>query len=234
MVFQDAQSALNPVFTLGEQLREPLCLHQGLSKKEAGVQALALLRMVGISAPEKRIAQYPHELSGGMRQRVMIAIALACRPRLLIADEPTSALDVTVQSQIMELIVDLNKKLDMGVLLITHDLGVVAETCTRVIIMYLGQVVEEAPVLDLFDDPQHPYSFGLLKSLHHIEGDRRKRLYVIEGTVPAPDQIPPGCRFSTRCPLADDRCRKTMPELRDIGGRRKIRCLKAGEMHGAQ
>ena len=163
MVFQDALSSLNPVSTVGNQICEPLKIHQKLSKKEAEKKAIEMLKLVGIPAPEKRINQYPHELSGGMRQRVMIAIALACKPQLLIADEPTTALDVTIQAQIMDLIVKLNQQLDMGVMLITHDLGVVAETCTRVIVMYLGQIVEEASVMDIFDNPKHPYTWGLIQ-----------------------------------------------------------------------
>ena len=226
MVFQDALSSLNPVFTVGNQICEPLRIHQKLSKKEAEEKAVEMLRLVGIPAPEKRIHQYPHELSGGMRQRVMIAIALACRPKLLIADEPTTALDVTIQAQIMDLIVKLNQQLDMGVMLITHDLGVVAETCSRVIVMYLGQIVEEASVADIFDNPKHPYTWGLIQSIPKLEGDRTKALYTIKGTVPLLSQIPNGCRFAPRCPYATDRCRKEMPQLQTVSDTQKVRCFK--------
>ena len=224
MVFQDSLSSLDPVFTCGDQIAEALITHQGMDKKTAMAEATEMLRMVGIPAPEKRVNQYPHELSGGMRQRVMIACALCCRPKLLIADEPTTALDVTIQAQIMDLIVQLNKQLDMGVILITHDLSVVAETCTRVAVMYLGQIVEEAPVNDLFDDPHHPYTVGLMRSVPKMEGKRENRLWVIEGMVPMLHQVPSGCRFAARCPYADDHCREVMPELTDLGGKRKVRC----------
>lgn len=226
MVFQDALSALNPVFTIGNQICEPLIIHQKLSKKEAMERAVEMLRLVGIPAPERRIYQYPHELSGGMRQRVMIAIALACTPQLLIADEPTTALDVTVQAQIMDLIVELNQKLDMGVILITHDLGVVAETCSRVVVMYLGQVVEEAAVADIFDNPQHPYTLGLIKSIPRLDGNSEEELFTIKGTVPLLSQIPAGCRFADRCPYATQKCRDEMPELVQISETQKVRCWK--------
>lgn len=229
MVFQDALSSLNPVLKIGDQIMEPLHIHQKLGKKEARERALEMLRLVGIPAPDKRIDQYPHELSGGMRQRVMIAIALACRPQLLIADEPTTALDVTIQAQIMDLIVDLNKKLDMGVILITHDLAVVAETCSRVVVMYLGQIVEEADVNDIFDNPKHPYTLGLIKSIPRLDGDPNERLYMIKGTVPLLNQIPNGCRFAPRCPYATDKCRTEMPELKAVGPTQKVRCWKAEE-----
>jgi oligopeptide/dipeptide ABC transporter ATP-binding protein len=229
MVFQDSLSALNPVFTIGSQIRESFYIHQGLSRKEANERAVEMLRMVGIPAPEKRISQYPHELSGGMRQRIMIAIALACKPRLLIADEPTTALDVTIQAQIMDLIIDLNRKLNMGIILITHDLGVVAETCQKVEVMYLGQIVEEAPVMDIFDEPKHPYTFGLMKSIPRPEGNRKEKLHVIEGVVPLLDQIPPGCRFAPRCPQAMDICFREMPLLVQINSTRRLRCWKTGQ-----
>ena len=229
MIFQDALSSLNPVLRVGDQIMEPLRIHQHLPKKEARARALEMLRLVGIPAPEKRIDQYPHELSGGMRQRVMIAIALACRPKLLIADEPTTALDVTIQAQIMDLIVQLNRQLDMGVMLITHDLAVVAQTCSRVVVMYLGQIVEEADVLALFDHPAHPYTIGLMNSIPRMDGDRSKRLYMISGMVPLLSQIPTGCRFAPRCPYADERCRREMPELREVCPGQRARCWKAGE-----
>jgi len=224
MVFQDALSSLNPVFTVGSQIMETLMIHQKLSRKEAKERAIEMLRMVGIPAPEKRFNQCPHELSGGMRQRAMIAIALACKPELLIADEPTTALDVTIQAQIMDLIVDLNEKLNMGVVLITHDLAVVAEMCSRVIVMYLGQIVEEANVKDIFSNPKHPYTLGLIKSIPKIDGDRSERLFMIEGMVPLLNQIPTGCRFSTRCPLVTEKCKSEMPELRSISETQKVRC----------
>lgn len=229
MVFQDALSSLNPVFTVGQQICEPLMIHQKLSRKEAQNEAVEMLRLVGIPAPERRIYQYPHELSGGMRQRVMIAIALACKPQLLIADEPTTALDVTVQAQIMDLIVALNKKLHMGVILITHDLGVVAETCKRVVVMYLGQIVEEASVEEIFDNPQHPYTWGLIKSIPHLDGDRHKALYTIKGTVPLLNQMPTGCRFAKRCPYAMEKCVRHMPELVMVSKTHKVRCFKTGQ-----
>lgn len=232
MVFQDALSSLNPVFTIGNQICEPLIIHQKLSKKAALEKAIEMLTLVGIPAPEKRVHQYPHELSGGMRQRVMIAIALACMPQLLIADEPTTALDVTVQAQIMDLIVELNHKLDMGVILITHDLGVVAETCSRVVVMYLGQVVEEAAVEDIFDNPQHPYTLGLIKSIPRLDGNRDEELYTIKGTVPLLSQIPSGCRFADRCPYVTDKCRNEMPELKSISPTQKVRCWNYDKKEG--
>lgn len=231
MVFQDALSSLNPVFTVGKQIMEPLMKHQGMNKKEAKERAVEMLRLVGIPAPESRVDQYPHELSGGMRQRVMTAIALSCQPKMLIADEPTTALDVTIQAQIMDLIVSLNKQLDMGVMLITHDLAVVAETCSRVIVMYLGQVVEEAEVDEIFDNPTHPYTNGLMKSIPKIDGNRADRLYMIKGMVPLLSQIPNGCRFAPRCPYATEKCTQEMPELTAINERgHKVRCHRAGEI----
>ncbi len=230
MVFQDSLSSLNPVFTCGDQIMEAIMIHQKLSRAEAWARSVEMLRLVGIPSPEKRANQYPHELSGGMRQRVMIACALSCRPRLLIADEPTTALDVTIQAQIMELIVELNKKLDMGVLLITHDLSVVAQTCSRVAVMYLGQIVEEADVFSLFETPRHPYTKGLLKSIPTITGKRRERLFIIEGTVPLLNQIPQGCRFRPRCPFAQPACAEAMPELTDVSDTQKVRCFRAMEV----
>ncbi|MDF2610254.1 MAG: transporter ATP-binding protein [Lachnospiraceae bacterium] len=226
MVFQDALSSLNPVFTVGYQIREAIRIHQKVSKKQANKMAIEMLSLVGIPAPERRVKQYPHELSGGMRQRVMIAISLACKPRLLIADEPTTALDVTIQAQIMNLIVQLNQQLDMGVILITHDLGVVAETCSRVVVMYLGQIVEEANVEDIFDNPKHPYTLGLIQSIPRLEGDRNKELFTIKGTVPLLSQIPTGCRFAKRCPYAKERCSTQMPDLIPVSETQKVRCFR--------
>lgn len=227
MIFQDPMSSLNPVFTIGFQIAESIMLHQGLSKKAAYEKAVEMLKRTGIHSPEKRVHEYPHELSGGMRQRVMIAMALACKPSLLIADEPTTALDVTIQAQIMDLIVELNQELNMGVILITHDLGVVAEVCKKVVVMYLGQIVEEADVEALFATPLHPYTQGLIRSIPHMDGDRSQKLNVIQGTVPSLFQVPKGCRFAPRCPHADALCRKEMPELLPCGDKQKVRCFHA-------
>ena len=229
MIFQDALSSLNPVFTIGDQIMETLRIHQNMDKEKAREETIEMLRLVGIPAPDKRVDQYPHELSGGMRQRAMIAIALACHPKVLIADEPTTALDVTIQAQIMELIKKLNEELDMGVMLITHDLAVVAETCSRVVVMYLGQIVEEGDVMDLFDNPLHPYTNGLMRSIPKLDGERQDRLYMIKGMVPLLSQIPKGCRFAPRCPYATDKCRKEMPELKTIEGNQKVRCSRVQE-----
>lgn len=227
MVFQDALSSLNPVFTVGNQIMESLRIHQDMGKKEAKEKAIDLLDQVGIPDPQRLFYQYPFELSGGMRQRVMIAVALACGPRILIADEPTTALDVTIQAQIMDLIVDMNRKLQMGVMLITHDLAVVAETCQRVIVMYLGQIVEEGSVEDIFDRPIHPYTRGLMASVPRLDTGRSERLYQIKGTVPLLSQIPEGCRFAPRCPYATEECSRKMPELKSFGNGQKARCLMA-------
>ncbi|MBS5547318.1 MAG: ABC transporter ATP-binding protein [Lachnospiraceae bacterium] len=227
MVFQDALSSLNPVFTVGNQIMESLRIHQDMGKKEAKEKAIDLLDQVGIPDPQRRFYQYPFELSGGMRQRVMIAVALACGPRILIADEPTTALDVTIQAQIMDLIVDMNRKLQMGVMLITHDLAVVAETCQRVIVMYLGQIVEEGSVEDIFDRPIHPYTRGLMASVPRLDTGKSERLYQIKGTVPLLSQIPEGCRFAPRCPYATEECSRKMPELKSFGNGQKARCLMA-------
>lgn len=234
MVFQDSLSSLNPVFTCGDQIMESIRIHRGVSREDAKREAVEMLRLVGIPDPDRRFSQYPHELSGGMRQRVMIACALCCRPELLIADEPTTALDVTIQAQIMELIVELNQKLNMGVILITHDLAVVAETCQRVAVMYLGQIVEEADVQTLFEHPAHPYTRGLLKSIPTVSGGRREELSIIEGTVPLLSQIPQGCRFQPRCPCAVPACAGRMPELESLSSRQKVRCFRAKELGEAR
>ncbi|MDR1902346.1 MAG: ABC transporter ATP-binding protein [Treponema sp.] len=226
MVFQDALSSLNPVMTVGEQIMEPLFIHRKMNKKDARDEAIELLKLLGIPAPEKRFFSYPHELSGGMRQRVMIAAALACRPKLLIADEPTTALDVTIQAQIIDLLVELNQKLGMAIIFITHDLGIVAETCERVIVMYLGQIAEEGIAKDLFHSPQHPYTVGLLNSVPRTGENAPKRLFVIPGIVPTLRQIPQGCRFEPRCRYATMLCHTKPPDLLvNINNeQQKVRC----------
>lgn len=228
MVFQDALSALNPVMRIGDQIMEVIRLHhKEISREEAKERTLHILKLVGIPAYQERFRQYPHELSGGMRQRIMIAIALVCQPQILIADEPTTALDVTIQAQIMNLIVKLKEKMGMSVMLITHDLAVVAETCDRVIVMYLGQIVEEAQVKELFHKPAHPYTRGMMMSIPVMSQKRSKRLYMIKGTVPLLNQIPEGCRFAPRCEFATERCRQNMPELIELEDGHKVRCFMA-------
>jgi len=218
MIFQEPMTSLNPVFTVGDQIQETLRLHQGLSKKEALEKSIEMLRRVDISSPEKAVERYPHELSGGMRQRVMIAMALACNPEILIADEPTTALDVTIQAQILDLMIKLKEKLGMAIILITHNLGVVAETTKRVLVMYAGKIVEEAETKSLFENPKHPYTRGLLKSIP-ILGDKirggKVRLREIPGVVPSLHELPSGCKFSTRCPSMMDICREKEPELKE-------------------
>jgi oligopeptide/dipeptide ABC transporter ATP-binding protein len=212
MIFQEPMTSLNPVFTIGDQIMEGLLLHRGLSRDAARAEAAHLLELVRIPAPEQRLDEYPHQLSGGMRQRVMIAMALACRPELLIADEPTTALDVTVQAQILELLGDLQRELGMAIVLITHDLGVVAETADRVVVMYAGNVVERASVGSLFARPRHPYTAGLFLSLPSLDTEG-EALRPIEGTVPDALNLPPGCRFHPRCPFAMPVCRERAPAL---------------------
>ncbi|WP_213421117.1 ABC transporter ATP-binding protein [Bhargavaea massiliensis] len=223
MIFQEPMTSLNPVFTVGQQISESLTTHQGMNKKQAMAKSVDLLKLVGIPSPEKRVTQYPYELSGGMRQRVMIAMALACNPEVLVADEPTTALDVTIQAQILGLIRDLQNRLGMSVILITHDLGVVAETCDYVAVMYAGQVVEYSDVRTLFRKPRHPYTVGLLKSLPRPDADQEK-LVPIHGMVPSPFNMPKGCRFAPRCPAATDLCREKLPELFDDGEGNQVRC----------
>ena len=224
MIFQEPMTSLNPVYRVGKQIVEAIRTHENVSKKEARERAIDMLRKVGIPSPEKRIDDYPHQMSGGMRQRVMIAMALACNPKLLIADEPTTALDVTIQAQILDLLRRLRDETGMAVLLITHDLGVVSETADRVVVMYCGQLVEEAEVRTLFDHPLHPYTLGLLKSIPRLEDDDAKRLYMIKGTVPNPLEMPPGCHFSDRCDSCMDICRTKVPDLVDVDGH-KVRCV---------
>lgn len=224
MIFQEPMTSLNPVYRVGNQIVEAIRTHENVSKAEAKDRAVDLLRKVGIPSPEARINDYPHQMSGGMRQRVMIAMALACNPKLLIADEPTTALDVTIQAQILDLLRRLRDDTGMAVLLITHDLGVVSETADRVVVMYCGQVVEEAEVRTLFDHPMHPYTLGLLKSIPRLEDDDSKRLYMIKGMVPNPLEMPPGCHFSDRCDSCMDICRTKVPELVDVDGH-KVRCF---------
>jgi peptide/nickel transport system ATP-binding protein len=216
MIFQEPMTSLNPVLTIGRQLAEATMLHRGWSRREADARALEMLNLVRIPDAERRLKEYPHQLSGGMRQRVMIAIALSCEPRVLIADEPTTALDVTIQAQILSLISELQRKLGTAVLLITHDLGVVAQTCSRVIVMYAGRKVEEATAIDLFANPLHPYTRGLLGSVPHLSNGTvpmDARLTEIPGIVPAPGQILQGCAFASRCSLVTDRCRAEEPPL---------------------
>ncbi len=223
MIFQEPMTSLNPVFTVGAQIIESLRLHQKLNKRDARDRAIEMLRLVGIPIPEQRVDEYPHQLSGGMRQRVMIAMALACDPKLLIADEPTTALDVTIQAQILELLNRLQEELGMSIILITHDLGVVAETCDRVIVMYGGQVFEEGPVDDVFHDPQNPYTEGLLRSIPRL-GQGGGRLAVIPGLVPSPTAWPAGCRFHARCPYGWEKGEHEEPPLFDIGPGRRNKC----------
>ena len=219
MIFQEPMTSLNPVYTVGDQIMEAIILHQGMSEREARNRAIEMLRLVGISDPGQRVDEYPHQMSGGMRQRVMIAMALSCNPKMLIADEPTTALDVTIQAQILELMKGLKDELGMAIMLITHDLGVVAEMAERVVVMYAGKIVEEATVFDLFGEPQHPYTEGLMNSIPRL--DRAGgRLHVIEGVVPNPLNMPVGCYFNPRCPYAMDICRSEQPRLLEMNGRR--------------
>jgi oligopeptide/dipeptide ABC transporter ATP-binding protein len=225
MVFQDALSSLNPLYTIGNQISEAILRHKKVSKKDALASVEELLRLTGIPAPETRLHAYPHELSGGMRQRAMIAMALACRPRLLIADEPTTALDATIQAQILKLIVDLNKEFGMSVMLVTHDLGVVEQTCRRVLVMYLGHIVEEGLAADIFERPLHPYTLGLVRSIPTLETRKGEGLYVIKGVVPALGDAGKGCRFRRRCPYESPKCGESVPELTVYSETRKVRCF---------
>lgn len=223
MIFQDPMTSLNPLFTVGQQLTEPLVIHKGMSKTAAREVVLEKLRMVEIPDPESRMKQYPHELSGGMRQRIMIAMAIMCNPRLLIADEPTTALDVTIQAQILDLLVDLQKKLGTAVIMITHDLGVIAGMCKRVLVMYGGVVVEEGSVREIFYEPKHPYTWGLLRSIPQKSGEKKK-LIPIPGSPPDLIAPPPGCPFAARCPYAMNICNEALPEFTHLSDTHRARC----------
>jgi peptide/nickel transport system ATP-binding protein len=226
MIFQEPMTSLNPVYRIGDQIVEAIRAHRSVSDREARELAIEALRRVRMPAPERRVDDHPHNLSGGMRQRVMIAMALACTPALLIADEPTTALDVTIQAQILDLLRALKSESGTAVLMITHDLGVVAELCDDVVVMYAGGVVEQAPVDALFEDPQHPYTLGLLGSIPRIEEDKA-RLAAIPGRVPHPQAMPQGCRFNPRCPFAIDRCRVEAPPLVEIAPGHTVACWRA-------
>ncbi|ABQ46443.1 MULTISPECIES: ABC transporter ATP-binding protein [Thermotoga] len=237
MIFQEPMVALNPVFTIGDQIMEAIILHQNVSEKEARKMAIDLLRKVGIPEPEKRVDEYPHQLSGGMRQRAMIAMALSCRPSLLIADEPTTALDVTIQAQILELMKELQKEYGMAIILITHDMGVVAEMSDKVAVMYAGKVVEYGDVKTIFTEPKHPYTYALLESIPRIDVEQ-ERLKSIPGNVPDPLNFPPGCKFHPRCEFFEKgKCDVEEPELEDLDGNHKVRCFfwqKLDEMRHAK
>ncbi len=227
MVFQEPMTSLNPVFTIGEQIIETISAHERLSQRALFARALEMLEKVGIPSAATRMTDYPHQLSGGQRQRVMLAIALSCRPKLLIADEPTTALDVTIQAQILDLIMDLRDEFGMAIIIITHNMGVIAETADRVLVMYAGRVIEEAPVATLFDQPLHPYTRGLLSCVPTLE-TRRPRLEAIPGTLPEPGRRPPGCRFAPRCPRAIQACTEATPFLQDHGLGHTAACIRVG------
>ncbi|MGE0151719.1 MAG: ABC transporter ATP-binding protein [Reyranellaceae bacterium] len=227
IVFQEPMTSLNPVYTVGDQIAEVVRLHEGLDRRQAKARTVEMLKLVGIPNPEKRVDDYPHQFSGGMRQRVMIAMALSCNPKLLIADEPTTALDVTIQAQILDLLNDLKQRFGMAVMLITHAMGVVAETCQRVVVMYAGKVVEEAPVGELFARPLHPYTQGLIRSIPRLDlaAEHKQRLETIAGTVPFLLEPPEGCRFAPRCKFAREECVLATPPLREISPGHKVACV---------
>jgi oligopeptide transport system ATP-binding protein len=224
MIFQDPLTSLNPMIRIERQMTEGIALHMGMSRSQARARAIEMLRRVGIPAAEKRIRDYPHQFSGGMRQRVVIAIALSCNPSLIIADEPTTALDVTIQAQILDLMKSLSREFDTAVILITHDLGVVAGTCDRILVMYAGSIVESAPRREIFYGPRHPYTIGLLKSVPRLDQPRGERLPQIDGAPPDLARIPSGCPFHTRCPFATPYCREVVPELRSVGEGHTVAC----------
>jgi peptide/nickel transport system ATP-binding protein len=229
MVFQEPMTALNPVHTIGRQITEVLLLHKAITAQQAIQEAVRILDRVGIPSPDIRMGEYPHQLSGGMRQRVVIAIALACEPALLIADEPTTALDVTIQAQILELIKELQADLGMSVILITHDLGVIAETCDDVVVMYAGKVAEKGTVFDLFDHPSHPYTQGLLASIPRLDTVPKARLSVIDGMVPGLLDLPAGCRFENRCPRREPRCAMATPPAEPVSPSHEVSCYRWAE-----
>jgi oligopeptide/dipeptide ABC transporter ATP-binding protein len=228
MVFQEPMTSLNPVFSIGEQIMETIRAHEALSQKACFARAVEMLEKVGIPSATARMADYPHQLSGGQRQRVMLAIALVCRPRLLIADEPTTALDVTIQAQILELLMDLRDEFGMAIMMITHNMGVIAETADRVLVMYAGRSVEQAPVLRLFDHPLHPYTRGLLSCVPTLDQDQ-ERLVAIPGNLPEPSRRPPGCRFSARCVHALPMCSEAIPPLRTLESNHEAACIRIGD-----
>ena len=233
MIFQEPMVALNPVYTIGDQIMEAIMLHQGVGEKEAREMAIDLLRKVGIPEPEKRVDQYPHQLSGGMRQRAMIAMALSCRPSILIADEPTTALDVTIQAQILDLMKELQREYGMALIMITHDMGVIAEVADRVVVMYAGQVVEYGEVHEIFKNPKHPYTYGLLSSIPRLDVEQEK-LKSIPGTVPDPLNFPPGCRFHPRCEFAEERCKVEEPKMERVGEGHYSRCFFWKKLEGLE
>ncbi len=232
MIFQEPMTSLNPVFTVGEQIIEILRAHERITEKQAFARSVEMLDRVGIPSPEQRMADYPHRLSGGQRQRVMIAMALVCRPKLLIADEPTTALDVTIQAQILDLLMDLRDEFGMAIMIITHNMGVIAETADRVVVMYAGRVAETAPVATIFDQPLHPYTRGLLDCVPSLS-DPRERLVAIRGTLPDPARRPPGCRFAPRCRYAIPACSAALPPLLDHGVDHRAACIRIDELAAA-
>ncbi len=234
MVFQEPMTALNPVHTIGRQLSEVYRTHGDMTRQEALRRSVTMLARVGLPSPEIRLSEYPHHLSGGMRQRVVIAMALACHPKLLIADEPTTALDVTIQAQILDLIRDLQGEMGMAVLLITHDLGVIAEMCDDVAVMYAGRIAEQGPVAAIFAEPRHPYTRGLLESIPRLDSPHKARLPVIDGMVPSLKNLPPGCRFQNRCPHRQDRCAASAPPLEAVSPGHDAACFRWREIAGSQ